>query len=164
MADPVFAGEAGRLAVEMFRQHLIQQIDILGMDAIEPFVDAGADLVLGTAEHGFPPGRIVDMVFPNVPVPQAVIHAPRRQGIAFLADPQRFFRGPLGGAHLGIAQFAFERRNQTGQIGFQHEIMGAGLEQGYRRLLADGAGDHDESQIALDPMVDIQGRVRAEAG
>ncbi len=55
------------------------RLQVLGVDAAEPFVRRGADLALVEAEQSHPSGREVDPVGLQFPVPETLVVAARRQ-------------------------------------------------------------------------------------
>ena len=62
------------------------------MDAGEPGVGRRRDLLVFEAEHRLPAIRIVDLVALEVPVPDAVVGAADRQGVALFAVAQGLLR------------------------------------------------------------------------
>ena len=52
-----------------------------------------------------------------------------------------------GLANVGFPEFPHDGRRQPGKVAFQQVILRAGAHGFHRRLLANGAGDHDEREI-----------------
>jgi hypothetical protein len=64
---------------------------ILRVHAIEPFVRPGSDLVVLVSDDRLPSCRVVDLVVPQLPVPQAIIGAGGRQRVSLLALTETLF-------------------------------------------------------------------------
>lgn len=92
MGDAIEAVELLGPPPEGIFDSLAQARDVLGMDAVEPVLDAGADLAVAQAQHRLPARREVELARLEVPIPQAVVGGARRQRVALLAPPQRLLR------------------------------------------------------------------------
>src|SRR5438128_582630 len=71
---------------------LFDSFSIRIMNALEPLLRCVADFVFLIAQHGLPTRGKMDNIGQQVPVPQAVIRAQRRQRIPLFAFLQRFLR------------------------------------------------------------------------
>ena len=92
VADPVLVLKVIRLAGEMRLERLLERHDVVGMDAVHPFLgttDAGGR---GQAEHRPPSAREVELLAPEIPLPQPVIRAFRREREPLFASLERVFR------------------------------------------------------------------------
>ena len=92
MADPVLVLKVIRLAGEMRLERLLERSDVVGMDAVHPFLgtaDAGGRR---QANHRPPSAREVELLGPKIPLPQPVVRAFRREREPLFASLERVFR------------------------------------------------------------------------
>src|SRR5688572_3099956 len=85
MAQAVLALEMGGSPLQVLADLAPQPGAIAGVHAREPLLGAAGNFALLVAEHCRPAGRVVDLLALEVPVPEAVVGAARRQRIALLA-------------------------------------------------------------------------------
>src|SRR5229473_8160456 len=71
---------------------LFDSFAIRVMNPVEPLLGCVADFVFLIAQHGLPTRGEMDDVGQQVPVPQAIVGAQRRQGIPLFTLLQRFLR------------------------------------------------------------------------
>ena len=66
--------------------------EVVGMDAIDPFLTATDAGGRGQAKHRLPSGRAVELLAPKIPLPQPVIRAFRREREPLFASLEGVFR------------------------------------------------------------------------
>src|ERR1051326_5457317 len=120
-AHPILALEVRRLAAEMAVDGGAQQHDVVGMHARQPLLGRRADFVFLVAEHRFPSRRVVDLVRAEIPHPQPVVRAARRQRVALLAFAQCLQRAAL---LESVADGALEQRRVD--LSLDEVVGGAG--------------------------------------
>jgi hypothetical protein len=132
---------------EMRVERLLDASDVVSMHPCQPFVEARADLRRPVPQHRFPPRRPVDLARRQVPVPEPVVRAPHREGVAFLALAQAF-HGPFVG-HVGL-----DPREGDGEIDRFGDVVVGAETQGFGDVGAIRSGrHHDDRQV--DPGVGL---------
>ena len=141
MPDPVLGLKMLGPARDVLVDAAAQGFDVTGVNALEPLVGPEADLLLGQAQDRFPARGIVDDPLRQVPVPQAIVRAGRRQRVARLAHAQ----GGLDLRALGdLGQQALVPRLQLARLLIDHAAQLGQLEvrlAGQAPLLRQRAGD-----------------------
>jgi hypothetical protein len=85
VANPILAFEMGAATLDMRGELRAYPSGVVGVKAIEPLCGLGANLGVLVAQHLLPAQRVGDCLARKTPVPDAVVGATQRQGIALLA-------------------------------------------------------------------------------
>ena len=85
----VLALEVVRQALDVRRDVHFELPEIITVNALEPFRHRIAQLAILIAEHGLPARRVIDAVGAHIPIPQPIVGAANRQGVALFAFAQR---------------------------------------------------------------------------
>ena len=101
--QPVLGLKVRRAPLEVQAQVAEQPLAIVGVDPIEPLVGIVAQLGLLRPQLLLPAGGEEDLVFPQVPVPEAVVAAQGGERIALLALAHRLLGAPALGNVAGDA-------------------------------------------------------------
>ena len=95
VADPVLVLKVIRLAGEMRLERLLERRDVVGMDAVDPFLGTADAVGRRQAEHRPPSARDVELLAPKIPFPQPVVRAFGREREPLFASLERLFRAAL---------------------------------------------------------------------
>ena len=91
VANPVLVLKVGRLAREILRDRLLERSDVVRMDTVNPFLRMTDAVGRRQAEHRPPPAGGVELVAPQIPLPQPVAGAFRRERDPIFASLERLF-------------------------------------------------------------------------
>ena len=89
VAEPVLAVEVLARASRLRRDIDLELREVAQVHAAEPLFRAGRQRVVDDADHLAPALGEIDLTRDEVPVPESVVRAARRQGVPLLALPQR---------------------------------------------------------------------------
>ena len=103
----VLVVELERLAPQVLVEVVAEAHPIVGVDSLEPVLDARPDLLGPAADEGLPRLGVVDLVGQKVPVPDPVVSSPRRRAGSApgsRAGPRRPCAGPRRSTALVAAR------------------------------------------------------------
>jgi len=143
VADPALAAQAERDALQVRGDLAAKALDVLRVDQLEPGVRRRRDVAAAIPEDLVPTVGIEHQAAAQIPVPEAVVGAGQRQGVALLALLDRHLGGLADqlGADPGQAGREVDRLGDV--------VVGAQLERIDHVLAASLGGDHDDRQVAV---------------
>jgi hypothetical protein len=128
-------GPAGEVGVEMAPERR----PVVGVDPVQPLARAVADVAPGEAQHRLPARREEHAVGHQVPVPQPVVGAAHREGVALLGVAQLVLGDlPLDGVEDGAHQ-------QPGVgLALDEVVLGPLAHRLHRELVVVETGENDD--------------------